>query len=178
MSTPPTLRTTVRLPSLLVLTILLAVAPAAQAQRSAPPVLPVRVRLVLANVDGTRQLTGRLEGLTRDSLVVRVDTTGAVHHFARSDVRRLERSRPVSALKAAGVGCLMGGGLFGFLALGTSDESNVLLGGSAAVAAGFVAGCALGALVGALVGAGQGGWEPFDLPPPEPAPSAPPDEPL
>jgi hypothetical protein len=168
---------TMRLPSLLALTALLTAAPA-DAQRPTLPSLPVRVRLFVANAEGARQWTGRLEGLTRDSLVVRVDTTGAVHHFARSDVRRLERSRPVSALKAAGVGCLMGGGLFGFLALGTNDESNVLLSGSAAVAAGFVAGCGLGALVGALLGAGQGGWEPFDLPPPDPAPSAPPDEPL
>ena len=168
---------TMRLPSWVGLAILLAVAPA-EAQ-SVSTVLPVRVRLLAASGEGTRQLTGRLEAITPESLYVRADDrSGAVHRVARSDVRRLERSRPVSVIKAAGVGCLLLGGAFGLLSLGTVNDPNTFPAGGLGVAVSVVAGCGLGALAGALVGAGQGAWEPFDLPMPEPASRPPPDQPL
>jgi hypothetical protein len=138
---------------------------AAGAQTPAPVRLPLRVRFVVTTGGAEWQWTGQLEAFTRDSLAVRPAGSNRLYRFARSDVRQLERWRSRSVGKAVAAGCLALGGLFGFFALGTSDEPDALIGGGAAVVFGLVAGCAVGGIGGLAIGAAQrAGWESLTLP--------------
>jgi hypothetical protein len=125
----------------------------------------LRVRFLTTSDTGTRKWQGYIAELTPDSLRLRVGGTDSIVVFSRSVIRSVERERPDQSARAAGMGCLTGGGLLGALGyFGTHDPDSPGLEKQVGVLA-LVVGCAVGGVAGLIVDAAQhDSWEPWVLP--------------
>jgi hypothetical protein len=124
-----------------------------------------QVRFLTDSDGGIRKWQGYVTELTPDSLRLRVGGSDSIVVFSRSAIRSVEREPPDRSERAAGVGCLIGGGVLGALGyFGTHDPDSPGLEKQVGVLA-LVVGCAVGGVGGLIVDAVQPkSWEAWVLP--------------